>query len=642
MHMTRTMLRIMMALGVLALFPNAARANALSDSWQCAKNAGMTAGSVGSDLYKKGEALAKDAGPLAICLAKSGPEGQALAVTSSALTALRLAKPSLLPKGQCEPRIKGVAAKPFGQGIAAVMPSGNAKTNLLSALNSPNGQQLMWGQLSAAPPPFSMVPNQIECGCLISDGALTLSDISEITNAVAKTSASCGAMLDSLGLGFINDIGSYAGKLAKSLANGASGKLDEWVGGQTDPDPPGVTFERYFGKRLKSIAANMATNPTNWQSKGYFDNGGDQCSYNMNSGQWSGNCNPTLDQLAAQCANYYDNHKMSLSNGKKACNSYKDTVIAAATPLGKRYAGEIALPGLYLSSMKTWIDDEWLWRLPMRGGFINDDGTIGPGGKWTNFEAQTLFVGTLGQTYGVKANATPGEDYKSTGVLTTARTILSGVQFDPNVAMALAFAGAEEPVRDKVRETWEKSRRSYTLVQLQEWYPKPAVGNIYGCSTGLAKECAAAMEARFDKSCFKPMSELYLTGPSIKGQTGLAFVARLNEEKKKCMAVLAPVLPAAQKLSAGLDAHVKSQCPVDRAGAMDATCASEKSKAYRDCATIALKAGKDNVGQCLSARKLGTDILEQLQKGLRSPPAPAPTPPAPEPRRCAENGVTRC
>ena len=264
---------------------DAAHANALSDSWKCAKNAGLSSAAIGVDLYKKGEALAKDAGPLAICLGKTGPEGQALIVTSSALTALRLAKPSLLPKGQCEARIKGIATKPFAMGISALMPSGGAKNTLLSAANSSDANQLVWDQIGSAPPPFSMIPNQIECGCLISDGALTLTDISQITNAVAKTSASCAAMLDSLGLGFINDIGSYASKLAKGLAYGASGKWDEVISGQSDPAPPGAVFELFYGTHLNTIAINMAKYPTNWQAQPYNNNNNWGCNYNANSGQ---------------------------------------------------------------------------------------------------------------------------------------------------------------------------------------------------------------------------------------------------------------------------------------------------------------------------------------------------------------------
>ena len=618
--MQRELMRI--AIVVLTLFcGGAAQASALSDSWKCAKNAGMSSVSIGADLYKKGETLAKDAGPLSVCLAKTGPEGQALIATSSAITALRLAKPSLLPKGQCEPRIKGIVTKPFAMGIASILPNGGAKTSLLNAANSEMANGLVWDQIGQLPPPFSSVPNQIECGCLISDGALTLADISAITNAIAKTSESCATMLDSLGLGFINDIGSYAGKLGKSLAYGASGKWDEWVTGQSDPLAPGAVFEIFFGKYLDGVAVAIAKDPKGWPGTKFNNTGGPGCSYDTNSGTWGPGCYVTLDELAGLCATYYDEHKMSLSNGKKACASYKETVVVAATPLAKRYAAETALPGLFLIYLKSWVDDQWAWRLPKRAGFEQADGSMSVV-SWSSLDAQNQFSAITGSASKVPSKVSPGQGYDAVGVLATAKTLLNGVQFDPNLAVALAFAGAQEPARDKARETWGKERFSYALVQLQEWLPKPVMGYRYGCAPGLAKECATAMEARFDKSCFKPLSELYLTGPSIKGQTGLAFVARLNDEKKKCLAVLAPVLPASQKIAAGLDAHIKNQCTADRYGEMNAACVAEKSAGYKDCALTVMQAGKDDVGQCLSARSLGTDILKQLGKPKPKPDDP--------------------
>lgn len=581
----------------------------------------MSSVSIGADLYKKGEALAKDLGPLSVCLAKSGPEGQALVATSSAITALRLAKPSLLPKGQCEPRIKGIVTKPFAMGLASILPDSGAKTSLLNAAKSETANALVWNQIGQLPPPFSSVPNQIECGCLISDGALTLADVSAITNAIAKTSETCAKMLDSLGLGFINDIGSYAGKLGKSLAYGASGQWDEWVLGQSNPLAPGAVFEAYFGSHLNVLAAAMAEKPNAWQGTKFNNTGGPGCSYNTNAGTWGPGCYVTLDELAGLCAAYYDDHKMSIGNGEKACSSYKETVVAGATPLAKHYAAEIALPGLYLIYLNTWIDDEWAWRLPKRAGFAQADGTFSVV-SWSSLQAQNEFAAITGSASKVPSKLYAGQSYEAFGVLATARALLNGVQFNPNLAVALAFAGAHEPARDKAREIWAKERTGYTLVQLQEWLPQPKMGYRYGCAPGLAKECAAAMEVRFDKSCFKPLSELYLTGPSIKGQTGLAFVARLNDEKKKCMAVLSPVLPASQKIAAGLDAHIKSQCTADRYGEINAACVAEKSAAYKDCALTAMKAGKDDVGQCLSARSIGADILKQLSKPKPKPNEP--------------------
>jgi hypothetical protein len=604
----------------------AAQANALKDSWECAKASGNLAIKSQTDLYKKAEAMADKAGPLAICLAKTGPEGQALAATSSALTALRLAKPSLLPKGQCESRIKGIATKPFAQGIAALMPNGGAKSSLLSAANSDSANQLVWDQIGSAPPPFSSIPNQIECGCLVSDGALTLTDISEITNAIANTSNKCAGMLDSLGLGFINDIGSYAGKLAKSLAYGLSDKWDEVIGGQSDPAPPGAVFKMFFGDHLDGVAINMAKYPSNWQSKTYGNQQGWKCNYNMNSGQWEGQCYVTLDQLNALCADYYDNHKMSASNAKKTCNSYRDTLLAAATPKSKQYAAIAALPSLYNLTINDWLKTEWLWRFPTTyspGTYDFDNGNVSSWAK-SDPQAGTLrnqWADVVGSPFTNPTSVVAGQKYEANGILAISRALVLEVGNDPQKATALAFASAISPLQDKLRKAWGDNRKYVAFYNLREWYPKPTFGFRYGCASGeIEAACAAAMEAKFDKQCFTPLSELY-----IAGTMGIGFPARYNGVKNKCSAQLAPILAATAKLDANAAAATQGKCS-ERLGRDEAAaCNAKARKSYYDCAAIALKQGKDDAGQCLAARQLGADILKQLENGSKPKPAEEPS-----------------
>jgi hypothetical protein len=619
--------RIIMLLLAIG-WTGAAHANALSDSWKCAKNAGLSSASIGKDLYKKGEALAKDAGPLSVCLARTGPEGQALAVTSSAITALRLAKPSLLGD-KCESRIKSVATVPFGQGLSALMPASGAKTKLLSAINSENGQELFWAQLSQTPPPFSSVQGQIECGCLISDSALSLTDISEITNAVAKTSQTCAAMLDSLGLGFINDIGSYAGKLAKGLAYGASDKWDEWVSGQSNPAPPGAVFESFYGTHLDQLAIAMANSPNGWQAQKYNNNNNWGCNYNMNSGRWEGQCSITLDQLTALCADYYDEHKMSASNGKKTCNAFKDTLLAAATPKSKQYAAIAQLPMLYSMMIGKWLKDEWLWRMPKTytpGIYNYDNGSVS-GWVLSDPQAQSLrneWSEIVGSPYKTASSAKPGEVYQTHGILAISRALVVEVGNDPALANALAFASVTSPLQDRVRKAWNDNRKGVALYTLREWLPAPTFGFRYGCASGdIMAACATAIEAKFDKMCFTPLAELYVTGTM-----GFGFPARYASIKNKCMEQISPILAAAAKLESNVASATQGMCTERATREEQASCNATARKSYYECAAVALKQGKNDASQCLAARQLGNDILKQLQKGTKPPPAPAPVRPS--------------
>ena len=621
--MRRLIMRVVLVCGLALGAGSAAHANALKDSWNCAKASGNLAIKSQTDLYKKAEAMAEKAGPLAVCLAQTGPEGQALVVTSSALTALRLAKPSLLPKGQCEPRIKGLATKPFAMGIAALMPSGGAKSSLLSAANSSDANDLVWNQIDSSPPPISSISNQIKCGCLISDGALTLTDISEITNAIAGASDTCASMLDSLGLGFINDIGSYAGKLAKSLAYGVSGQWDETIGGQSDPGPPGAVFETFFGRHLNEVAVNMAKNSSSWQSKTYGNQQGWKCNYNMNSGAWEGQCYVTLEQLNALCADYYDEHKMSAANGKKTCNSYRDTLLAAAGAKSKYYAATAALPSLYNMTVNDWLKTEWLWRFPTTyqpGAYNFDNGNVS---SWSKSDPQATglrnqWSDVVGSPFTNPTSVVAGENYTADGILAISRALVLEVGNDPQKATALAFASTISPLQDRVRKAWGDNRSNVAFYNLREWYPKPTFGFRYGCSSGeIEGACAAAMEAKFDTSCFTPLSELFVTAQYSSG-----FPARYMGVKTKCMAELAPILVAAAKLDGDMASATQAMCTERAAREEIAACNEKARKLYYDCAATALKQGKDTASQCLAARQLGANILKQLQKA----PKPAEPP----------------
>jgi hypothetical protein len=613
-YMMRIILALSLAWAALALSITPAHANALSDGWNCAKKAGMSSASIGKDLYKKGEALATKAGPIAICLGKTGPEAQALAVTSSSLTALRIAKPSLLGN-QCEARIKGIATKPFANGLASLLPASGAKNQLISAASSDTANQLVWDQIGQLPPPFSSVPNQIECGCLMSDAGLSMTDVSEVTNAISDTSASCAKALDSLGLGFINQIGSYAIGIAVSLVNGLSDNWDEWKG-QSDPGAPGAMYDFYFGDHMLDLASRLANTPGTTWNTAVFSHDTAACA---SSGQYE-YCKKTIPQIRNECVAYYDDHKMSKANATKVCDGYQTAMVGAATALSKQYIGRGALPSLIAGKMPTWVKEEWLWRTPkgyVPGNYDFDNGhvsgySVNKDGNGVAFLTNAL-IKILGSP-GYKKNAAAW-DYQPSGIYATARSLVIELGNDPAKAQALAFAAATDPVRDELRAMWNKDRKYVAYYHLRDWYPKQAFGFRYGCSSGETEAaCAAAMEAKFDKICFAPMSELYVTGIS-----GIGFPARYAKVKTDCTAQMQPILAAAAKLDANLGQATQGLCSATGTRDEQAACNADAIKNYYECASIALKQGKDDASQCLAGRKLGADIFKQLQKGLPKP-----------------------
>jgi hypothetical protein len=128
------------------------------------------------------------------------------------------------------------------------------------------------------------------------------------------------------------------------------------------------------------------------------------------------------------------------------------------------------------------------------------------------------------------------------------------------------------------------------------------------------------MEAKFDKQCFLPLSELYITGTM-----GIGFPARYTGVKNQCTGQLAPILAAAAKLDANAATATQGKCSerLGREGA--AECNAKARKSYYDCAAVALKQGKDDASQCLAIRQLGRDILQQVGNGPKPKPADPPS-----------------
>lgn len=607
------MLRGCVSATALLITWQAATANPLSNAWSCAKSAGMTQVAVGKELYKKGETIAKMAGPLAACLAKTGPEAQALMATSSTLTALRLSQPSLLGN-QCEARIKAVATKPFAEGLAALMPASQAKSELIAAARSEQSTQIVWEQIGQLPRPFSMVPDQISCGCLVSDAGLSLSDISDVTNAVSNAGASCSKMLDSLGLGIVKDLGGYGLKVGKAVATGVSDKWDELVGGQSAPSSPDIVFADYFGQFLEGTAQNMVVDPSGWASVpvGYHKG---SCSIYEPS-----KCQVTIGQLLSECIAYYDEHKMSKGHASQVCAEYRNALVAAATARAQHMKAAGELPTVLGQRITKWIVKDWLWRLPK---YNNASGSVhewdGPGSslfyEWSDIWGSASYS----KGKGAPAKGEWAWDYKAAGLFATARSMLPELGQDPARSADLAYAGAQSALRDKAQGIWNEHRHEQAKYQLEQWYPKTPVGDRYDCPGGLLKECTEAMEADYDAHCFPAMSHHY-----VSDLAGMGLAPAYQKIANQCRASLDKIAPRATKLIDGEGAA--KEVAIDKCSAIADRnarneCVSGYTTLYLGCAAQALRDGQDDASACFSRALVAHGISRKLQPVPLSKPA---------------------
>jgi hypothetical protein len=621
MRIARATVLIWMALAIF--FPMTASANPFSDAWKCAKATGKASVAVGTDVYKKGEILAKKAGPLSLCLVENGPEEQALVVTSSALTALRLAKPSLLGN-ECESRIKGLATKPFANALATLIPSSSLKDKLVAAATSDVANDEVWSLIEQFPPPVSSVPNQIHCGCLISDSGLSLTDMSEVTDAVAETSQKCGSMLDSAGLGFINKLGGYASKLAEDFASDVSGTYDEYVKGQDNPDPSAAVYQERYGDRLDETAHNIANHPNSWQSDTYWI-----CNSSLS-------CEVTLADITAGCIDYYDNHKMSAKTATKVCTDYQNAMVSAASIKAKHIVPKAtfaALPKLIDAQMMGWLKNDWAWRMPKiyeppPFGSPQSEGVV------TDFRlkyngsvtAQYLAAGWRDVLGDADQLATEFNNYNSkpaTGIYANAKILILAMVNEPDKAVNLAYAGAMDPLRDKLRAIWQGNRKRYGFYQLHEWYPTPTWSYRYDCPRDLEKTCATLLEEKFDKTCYKPMSEFSITGPKPNLKIGGYYSTQYIKKSSACKAGLAPIIARAKKLSAAGPATIAGLCSERLDRDAKSECNQQLIDNYESCANDALKAGLDDASDCFD---INYELVAHPGISEKSPTNPADIP----------------
>jgi hypothetical protein len=614
-------MRTVMAVAALAAMINLsapfAGADPFSKAWSCAKAAGMTQVSIGKDLYKKGEALAANGPEYAYCLGKAGPEAQVLAITTSAITAVRLASPGMLPKGgKCPNTLKGVATKPFASGIGALLPSGGFKTKLIEAARSDVAADQVWAQIDQLPPPFGSIGTQIDCGCLLSDGALTLTDISEVTTAVAKASSKCGDMLDEVGLGFVNDAGKYALKLGKEGYGAVSGAVDEVIGGQSDPEPAAEVFRIWFGDHVQWHAEQMALYPTTWSTKPM-----EVCS----NPSWPAVCPIRISDAYSGCVSYYDNHKHSKSSGQKICGQFRDVAMAAAQKDAAKLKSQMDALILVQQLEPLWRKNDWDWRFPAKGASTSDPTKIVTYDP--SAESHYGFRDIFGE---MKVNQSPKVWLRNvTGVYVAARNLAPSLNNNPTQAVDLAYASVWPSLQNVVRVSWKNHASAISGYEAQKLFPTPAFGFTYGCPQSLEKACVSLVNDTHQKECLPQIVDVYVTSPTQE-----EIYKKLIPRNSVCRAKIDPVIARAGKLNEDWPKVIQddaAKCNALADQPMREVCHTKLNADYLDCAEIALKKGKDSAATCFGARQLGTEFLKGIQgpKGPQSQPgAPAQPPPS--------------
>lgn len=615
--------RAWLAVALLAL-PGWAAADvgdALKSGWKCAKASVAGAGVLAKDLYLKGERLAALSATAGKCLASSGADQQGFALVMGAMTTIKIVSPGSLPTGQCKPAVRGAVARPFGAGLAAVMPPGGARNKLESLLDSETAGSALWNQLAGLPPPVSTYASHVDCACEFIDGGLSLADMSAVTSAVSEVSQSCGAFLDSVGLGFIND---YGGKAIASVGaiGAAAGNAWEDFRNEPEPAPDAAVYFGYWGAMVPEMAEVLVRWPDTSLGTGKWHDGtGSWLSLGANC--YQSNCQVDLPLMFKQCADYYRSHRFSDEHALGKCGEYRQRASEEAVALAKEWRAVLAVRGVVESKLKSVVEARWVWRLPYNA----HDGVQASYSKydnrWTTPQALEQAFAAVAGKHG-PANAYADEwNYEATGAYAAAREILPNVGFDIARAADLALAAAGAGFDAAARARWDADAVVARDYWLGRWFPTPFGTGKHGCPTDpfLQKTCVARLSETFDKVCLPSVRAAHLDTPNV-----LAAGVRLKQAEENCRSWVQPQIDKAAQVGAfNTGPVVASLCGGYPARSPEADrCQRMVADAYLECGADAIKQGQGPaaVGACLDQARDG--IRTRLASGRRVPVSPPP------------------
>jgi hypothetical protein len=583
---------MLLGLGLFAggMFPAQADVKGVfKEAWSCAKSLPQSAYTMAGDMKDKGEAVASMSASVGICTAQTGGQSQVLATITTILGAMKAAKPDLLPNGQCKARIQAQAAKPFALGIAAILPAGGVRNQLQSLAQSEQSASWIWSTMKAAPPPFGTIPSQLDCGCDLIDGGVTLADISAVSNVIRNTSKSCAGILDEAGLGFINDWGSTAIRWAGSKYTALDQGMQKWQG-KKEQAPDELVYQAFFGVYVPQlsewVASSKKPNPSPedaWTMSDY--KGGwaaEAVGFCSNEMSWSNVCMIRIADMHRKCNDYFNN----VVDGNKLrgkCNQWRAQAVSSVAADAARLKKQADTMTVFRLKLFGWLDREWLWRLPRYNPLVANNVKPGANG-WSSYTAVYENVWKLGT---FTENKDKPWDYTASGVYASARTALVNSNYNEAVASDATLAGAYVATRDATLAVWnlpayvqiEREMRLKKLMPVQPFSAK------YSCPGGaLSQKCVQVVESSYDSVCHPMIRDGYVLSANV-----LAAAVHVSKAESQCKEFLGSVVDSAGKLTqAGLtEVQAKSivGCPAPAQDRMKAAeCSANLTTAWNACA----------------------------------------------------------
>lgn len=208
--------------------------DAMKKSYQCAKQSAIATVELTGEVAKKAALATEVAANASACTAAQGGNPAYYVATTGAISAIKAVSPETIPTGQCHSAVKSTVSRPLLEGVSYLIPAGDIKNHIVSKLNSDLVKEQLWTAVDSivVVKPFTM---QVDCACTTIDNGLAMTDLKAVGESIGRVSSSCAAALDSLGLGFVNDLDNKVAEGFEKAYSGLSGGYDELVRGETDP-----------------------------------------------------------------------------------------------------------------------------------------------------------------------------------------------------------------------------------------------------------------------------------------------------------------------------------------------------------------------------------------------------------------------
>ena len=457
--------------------------SAMKQSYQCAKQSAISTVELTGEIGKKAALAAEVAANASACTAVQGGNPAYYIASTGAISAVKAVSPKSVPTGMCASSVKGVVARPFIEGVSYLVPPGSVKDTITSSLKSDLVKDQLWKAIDNVPAakPFTM---QVDCACTTIDNGIAMTDLKAIGESIGRASNTCAAALDSLGLGFVNDIDNKVAEGFQQAYSGLSGGYDELVNGESDPKAPELVYHDYFGK--------------------FFD-GAVRHGSSRQHGKWLSVQNPQYASNMAdawECRKYYDQHKHSMSSATKICGEMENRFVSMVQAKAASNIEKATLLESISGDTDKYLSAMLAWRIPL------------PPSSYS----QGSFKSKLGsiQCSDEDANFSRFWNCKTTGLYEAALQARAAGA-DKSSSLKVAFAASGENLGAQLVSYWDANRTPIRNHFYSKWYG-PAWEATYPC--GLAGQpfgdlCVKQMDLYYDFDCHIPMTVAAAEGTSF-------------------------------------------------------------------------------------------------------------------------------